>query len=279
MSRLRVLAIAGVLAALSAECALAADWLDDVGLRGSMSSKSYGHWDGLNFGAQMGVSNMNTDFGNSTSSLIAFSLRNTTVQQEFQPSSWTTLPSNTTNGSQYGIFIGYNMQWEQLVVGFDMAYNRMSSLETAASDSIARQVTTTDTYVNTVIITAQSSLKMVDFATMRARAGYAFGQFLPYAVLGAAVGRFNYATTATTTVSGVSPTIPAPNDVYGPATDTQSSGKDNAIVAGFVFGLGMDVAILPNMFLRGEWEFVAFAPVGGIRANINTGRVGIGMKF
>jgi len=277
MSRLKVLAIAGVLAALSAERAVAADWLDDVGLRGSMSSKSYGHWDGLNFGVQMGVSNMNTDFGNSTSSLIAFSLRNTTVQQEFQPSSWTTLPSNTTNGSQYGIFIGYNMQWEQLVVGFDMAYNRMSSLETAASDSIARQVTTTDTYVNTVIIVAQSSLKMVDFATMRARAGYAFGQFLPYAVLGAAVGRFNYATTATTTVSGASPT--ATPATYGPVTDVQSSGKDNAIVAGFVFGLGMDVAILPNMFLRGEWEFVAFAPVGGIRANINTGRVGIGVKF
>ena len=44
-------------------------------------------------------------------------------------------------------------------------------------------------------------------------------------------------------------------------------------------GLGMDVALLPNMFLRGEWEFVAFAAVGGIRSNINTGRVGVGVKF
>ncbi len=41
----------------------------------------------------------------------------------------------------------------------------------------------------------------------------------------------------------------------------------------------MDVALLPNVFVRGEWEYIAFAPVGGIRSNINTGRVGLGVKF
>ena len=250
---------------------------DDSFLRGSLGSPS--RWDGVHFGVQLGRSNMNTDFGNSTSALVAFSLRNTAVQQEFAPSNWTTLPSTTTNGQQYGAFIGYNIQWDALVVGFDVAYNRMSSLETTSSDSIARQVTTSDTFVNQVNIVASSSLKLVDYATIRARAGYAFGQFLPYAVLGGAVGRFNYMTTATTTVSGNSPTILPPNNVYGPITDTQSSGKDNAITGGFVAGLGVDVALMPNVFLRAEWEFVGFAPVGGIRASINSGHVGIGMKF
>ena len=46
-------------------------------------------------------------------------------------------------------------------------------------------------------IKAQSSIKLVDYATLRARAGYAFGQFLPYALVGGAVGRFNYSTSAT----------------------------------------------------------------------------------
>jgi len=41
----------------------------------------------------------------------------------------------------------------------------------------------------------------------------------------------------------------------------------------------MDVAVLPNVFVRGEWEYIAFALLGGIRPNINTGRVGVGMKF
>ena len=34
-------------------------------------------WDGADFGVQLGVSNMNTDFGNNTSDLVAYSLRNT----------------------------------------------------------------------------------------------------------------------------------------------------------------------------------------------------------
>jgi outer membrane immunogenic protein len=63
------------------------------------------------------------------------------------------------------------------------------------------------------------------------------------------------------------------------ASASLSNSKNNAIVAGFVGGLGMDVALLPNVFLRGEWEFVAFAPVSGIRANLNTVRVGIAVKF
>jgi outer membrane immunogenic protein len=246
-------------------------------LRGSLFSGTGTRWDGINLGVQLGLSNMNTDFGNSTSSLVAFALRNTTVENEFSPSDWTTLPSNTTNGRQYGAFLGYNVQWDQLVIGFDLAYNRMSSLGTSANDSISRMVTTSDTYVNTVTIVAQSQLQMLDYATMRARAGYAFGQFLPYAVVGAAVGRFNYANTATTTVSGVSTTVTP--STYGPVTDTESNSKNNAVVAGVLVGLGIDVAIIPNVFLRAEWEYVAFAPVGGIRADINTGRVGFGVRF
>ena len=45
-------------------------------------------------------------------------------------------------------------------------------------------------------------MKLVDYATLRGRAGYAFGNFLPYAVIGAAAGRFNYATTVTVHSAG-----------------------------------------------------------------------------
>ena len=165
---------------LGAATARAQDFPD---LRGTFSnwsaSSNYSRWDGLNFGGQIGVTNMDTDFGNSTSGLIAYILRNTEVEGQFSPSSWTTLPSNTTNGRQYGDFIGYNWQWDQLVVGFDLAYNRISTLSSSASDTIARQVVTTPDNVNNALtITTQSSLKMIDYGTMRARAGYAIGQFL-----------------------------------------------------------------------------------------------------
>jgi hypothetical protein len=245
-------------------------------LRGTFGG-STARWDGVNFGVSLGLTNMNTDFGNSSSSLVAYSLRNTTVENEFSPSSWTTLPSTTTNSRQYGAFLGYNWQWDQLVIGADVAYNNTPSLQTGASDSISRLVTTSDTYVNSVTITAASSIKLVDYATMRARFGYSMGQFLPYAVLGGAVGRFNYTNTATTTVSGTSTTATPPT--YGPNTDTESNSKNNAITGGVLAGLGIDVAVLPNVFLRAEWEIIAFAPVGGIKSNVNTGSVGVGVRF
>jgi outer membrane immunogenic protein len=269
--------VAMLAAILLAPAAAAAD-LDDFSLRGSFadmfSAKSYSRWDGWNFGIQLGASNMNTDFGNSTSSLVAFILRESTLESEAAPSNWTTLPNNTTNGRSYGAFLGYNMQWEQLVVGLDLAYNRPLSLASSANDTLERIVGTSDGVANDVTIVAQSSIKLVDYGTFRARAGYTVGQFLPYAVLGAAVGRFNYTNSATVTViqssSGGSST-------FGPIT--ASNGKDGAIVGGFLGGLGVDVAILPNLFMRAEWEVIAFAPVSGIRTNINTGRVGLGLKF
>jgi len=107
---------------------------------------------------------------------------------------------------------------------------------------------------------------------MRIRAGYAFGQFLPYGIVGAAVGRFNVTNSANVVVLQNN-TPPA----YSPPTEYDN--KNGALTAGLVVGLGVDIAVLPNVFVRGEWEYVGFAAVSGIRANINTGRVAVGMKF
>jgi opacity protein-like surface antigen len=41
----------------------------------------------------------------------------------------------------------------------------------------------------------------------------------------------------------------------------------------------MDWAVTPGMFVRAEWEYVAFAPVNGTRVNLNTGQVGVGARF
>jgi opacity protein-like surface antigen len=267
-----------MLLAASALSARAADLSDISWLRGAVGDAAPAmRWDGLQLGAQIGVGSMSADFGNSTGPMIAYILRNTTVENEMSPSSWTTLPTNTTNGRTYGAFIGYNLQWDALVVGFDLAYNRTSGFEASASDSMGRQAKTSDGFYNNVTVTAQSSAQLIDYATFRARAGYAFGQFLPYAVLGAAVGRFNYANTAQVIASGT--------DVSGGGgspyslNQTQTDSKNNAFAAGFVTGLGVDVAVLPNVFLRAEWEYIVFAPVGGIRTLLNTGRVGIGVRF
>ncbi|MDO9414472.1 MAG: outer membrane beta-barrel protein [Pseudolabrys sp.] len=255
--------------------ALAADWPQES-LRGSFTTEAPVRWDGINFGGHFGLSTMDTDFGGGTGQQVAYILRESTLEQEARPSSWAALPHNITNSRSYGAFIGYSYQMQDIVLGFDAAYNRMSSANADASDTLTRGVTTSDGVGHIVTIDARSSVKLVDYATMRVRAGYVMGQFLPYAFVGGAVGRFNYSTRSTVT-SAETPPAPALPYVYGPITATDA--KDNAIVGGVAAGLGMDIALLPNLFLRGEWEYVGFARVNGIRTSINTGRVGLGMRF
>ena len=277
---LRPLALALVCCALLAVAgggsAAAAD-LPDFSLRGPLAPGPV-RWDGLTIGGQVAYSSMNANFGNSTSSQIAYILRNSALEDQFAPSGWTTLPNKLTSSTAFGVFLGYNMQWDDLVLGGDISYNRPRNLEPSASDSITRIVTLTDGTVDTVTLNASSSLKLIDYATLRGRAGYAFGQFLPYAVLGGAVGRFNYTNTATVTVSQQTSAGPPPVIVpFGPVTQTDS--QNNKFGYGFVYGLGMDIAITPNLFLRGEWEYVAFNKVGDIRSTVNTARVGLGWRF
>src|SRR5262249_9530904 len=144
------------------ERAGAADWP----LRGSVvPQQTYARWDGWQLGVEAGWGTMRNDFGNSTSPLVAFILRNTIHEAEFSPSTWTTLPANTTNGPVFGGYIGYNMQWDQLVMGVDLGY-KYANRATEASDSISRQFVTSDNFNNVVTIDARSTFKLVDYATL-----------------------------------------------------------------------------------------------------------------
>jgi outer membrane immunogenic protein len=207
-------------------------------------------------------------------------IRNSTLEAEGGPSTWTALPSNTTSGAVFGGFVGYNWQWSELVVGWDLAYKRPASLNSTAGDSLRRLFDTSDSVRHDVTIDAQTSFKLVDYATLRGRAGYAFGEFLPYAVLGAAVGRFNYQTNVTVTdvMTDLTVAPPVPGDL-GTFQQSASSGQKNVFVAGLTTGLGIDWAITPGVFLRAEWEYALFAPVNGTRSNINVGFVGLGARF
>src|SRR5581483_7298502 len=265
-------------------CAALAIWpvahaeADDWSLRGSLMPPAYARWDGWPAGLPAGYGNMNTDFGNSTSPLVAFILRNSTLEAEGAPSSWTALPSNTTNGAVFGGFIGYNLQWDQLVVGWDLAYKHPSILKSGAGDSLTRVFNTSDNIQHVVTIDAQTSFKLVDYAALRARAGYAIDQFLPYAAVGIAVGRFNYQTSVTVTDSQTQLPNP-PGPALGTFQQSASSGQNNAFAAGIAAGVGVDWLATPTVFVRGEWEFIAFAPVNQTRTNIQVGHVGVGVRF
>ena len=58
-----------------------------------------------------------------------------------------------------------------------------------------------------------------------------------------------------------------------------SAGQNNALLWGYTVGAGLDWAVTRNIFVRGEFEFVQFAPISNIAVSVASGRVGGGLKF
>jgi opacity protein-like surface antigen len=124
----------------------------------------------------------------------------------------------------------------------------------------------------------------LDFGTLRARAGWALGNFLPYGFAGLAVGHANVNIAAT--VSGTENPQNQPCTPAGPATPacvpfsfTGTAGKNGEWMVGFSVGGGLDVALTRNVFLRAEYEYVQFAPIANLVVDVNTVRGGLGIKF
>lgn len=275
-----------------AQPALAAD-AESPYLRGSqgfvVGSPSYPRWDGLYGGVQAGYSSAGVDFGNGVSSLVSYLLRNMAIENEV--SSWTTLPKGDTSASSYGGFIGYNWQWDDAVLGVEVNYNR-TSIGQSARDSIARSFQNDSGAPSghhlfyDAAVSAAASIKVTDVATFRSRAGWAAGNFLPYGFLGIAVGRANVSRSATVAVQTTDipdpqtpPAPPLTPLVFAPYNATTVGAQDGVFAYGFTAGLGVDVALLQNLFLRGEWEWVQFAPIKDVKVYSSTGRAAVGLKF
>jgi outer membrane immunogenic protein len=276
MRRMRWL-LCGLVFIGAAQQACAAD-LGDAFLRGSstiINTNSGITWDGAYVGAHFGGAASGTDFSGATSSLVAFLLRNTTIERENNVSGWTTLGKGDTTGTSYGGFAGYNMQWDQAVLGIEGSYNR-TSLTMSANDSMARSFSTSDGFTNDVSVLAGSSIHITDYGTLRVRGGWAAGNFMPYGFVGFALGRADVSRSATVTARGTNATT---GQTYGPVTLTTSENKTGDFAYGFATGLGVDVALMQNIFVRAEYEYVQFGQFNDLKTHIHTARIGGGLKF
>jgi opacity protein-like surface antigen len=247
------------------------------------------HWGGFYGGAQGGYSSSVVNFAQGASTELSFLLRDTAIEEDEHLSQWSVLGSRTPGNMSYGGFAGYNLEWEDVIVGAEVNYNHVG-LSTSSSSALERTFTDSTNlpaghhYFYTADLSGSSVVRITDVATFRARAGWEAGQFLPYAFAGFAVGRADYSTSATLAYTAVDfpdsetpPLTPLNNLTYGPTT--QANSQNGAFAYGFAVGGGTDFALTPNIFVRGEYEYVQFAPVAGITATISTIRAGVGLKF
>jgi outer membrane immunogenic protein len=255
-------------------------------LRGSqpVGPATFTRWSGFYAGGQFGYSSANTDFSQATRSLSAFSLRELALENDDFVSTWPVLGKTDTSTTSWGGFAGFNSQWQDLILGLEVDYTRTSFTTVAPVSPISRVVSAGG---NTYDVTSSgsASLHLIDYGSLRARAGWIYGTILPYGFAGIAVGRADY--TRSSLVFGqenpASPPVVPCNTVTSPTcvdfSFANSDAKNSALMYGFSVGGGVDWALTPNLFVRGEFEYVRFAPVADILVSMMSARIGAGVKF
>lgn len=259
-------------------------------LRGGFSdglSRTSVNWQGAYVGGQFGYGSGTMDFGNASQSLTEFMFRNTNLSDLSETK---LLGKARPTGTSFGGFVGWNSQWDDVVLGIEANYNRLSGFVGGSQASYGPVATGkpcgTDSAVDTCTIIAsmdgQASAKVTDVLTLRGRAGWAIDNFMPYMFGGLALGRANIYRNVTPTIQGqhVSsdgsvPTYRTLMTQFQPVSDN----GDGVFMYGFTAGIGLEAMLFGNVFARGEYEYVRFSRVKDIDIQINTVRAGVGYKF
>jgi outer membrane immunogenic protein len=255
-------------------------------LRGSqpVGPANFFNWSGLYVGGQFGASDTKADFSKSTSAPVAYVLRETTLQNEFNPAGWPVLGTGDHTATAYGGFIGYNAQWQDVILGIEGNYNHSSATLIAADNPISRITPSAGGNNYLVNLSGSGTLTGIDYGTLRGRAGWIVGNFLPYGFVGLAAGRANINVSATVDgeqnpPSGGGACLASNTPPCTPFFFSDSVGRNPAWLIGFAAGAGLDVALTQHFFLRAEYEFVQFAPVSSVLVTVNSARLGAGFKF
>jgi len=218
--------------------AFAADYLRGTSYEPPPSQLGY-DWSGVYIGGQASYSSNHYGLTKSTRPVLRNIFRQLVVEDEFKVSDMASLPTRDAEGSGFGGFIGYNSQWGDAVVGLELNYSRIGGGTTFSSDTIGRAFTTSNEFRNDVYIDSSASARLTDLASLRLRAGYAWGWI----------------------------------------NTTQTQTRSGQIVFGYMFGAGVDIGLLPNVFVRAEWEMAQLGAVLGIPITVNSFRVGAALKY
>jgi len=267
-----------VLAAAMVGTAFGAQAADLPILRGSYTdglSQAKVNWQGFYVGGQAGYGSSDENFSGSNATMLA-ALLDHNVIQEMQVAQWNLgLGKQSVRSSAYGAFVGYNWQWDDVLVGVEASYmhGRFGGKSTASKELVSGSALS-DTFFHDVRVDSSAAISVSDMATFRGRAAFVWGCFLPYVFGGFALGNAEISRSVTV-FDAVSPVITGPFTPLTPLNATDA--VHNHLVYGYTLGLGVDVNLIGGLFMRAEWEYVRFT--ASVDTNINTVRAGLGYKF
>jgi hypothetical protein len=125
-------------------------------------------------------------------------LRETTLESSDFVSTWPVLGRGNSDAVGYGGFVGYNTQWQDLVLGLEGNYTHTDFATSASVSPLvgsAGRIVSAGGSQYSVNLTGTGQLEITDYASFRARGGWVLGNFLPYGFGGLVIGRGSYSVT------------------------------------------------------------------------------------
>ncbi|WP_199088701.1 hypothetical protein [Bosea sp. ASV33] len=209
----------------------------------------------------------------------------------------------------FGGFVGYNTAFGDAVLGVEAEYLRLNIqtdqrgsngavFENLFSTTVQSSPSTEPLNTQTAIgVAGRTTNKIDDMVMLKARAGYAFGNFMPFANIGLAVGRIstnaqmaqghatieNYSSFNTVDQNGTitRTTFAGTNTIGRPDATaiTRATQISSGYVPGIALGAGIDALLGDNILFRAEYNRIYFSDYKGVNAVVDTARVGAGLKF
>jgi opacity protein-like surface antigen len=280
---MRRLIVAAMVAASvqGAQAADLPDWGDLPVLRGAVGlGRGVGNFEGYYIGAQAGYGSTDMNFTGSNSAMTARMLANRVIENDMGVSQWPLFISPTSqHQTSFGGFAGYTGQWEDVTLGVDISYMHGKFIgSSSASQTLVSATTLTGGQYHAVSYASSKAMEITDLATFRGRAGYVFGNFMPYAFGGLAVARATSVGSVRVAEGyGATQADASLMLANGPVIDTASSIQAGRLIYGYTAGLGAEMNLFGNLFARAEWEYVRLT--GQVDTSINTVRGGVGYRF
>ena len=207
----------------------------------------YTRWDGFYAGGHVGLGLASMDFRNAFDSTNIFDPNNT-LTAPLGHVSWAQLGQKNVRGTVFGGFAGYNTQFDDAVVGVEFNYNATSLFGSSTATRCWAEavvgclpaITLGDGNDYNVNVTATSWARISGYGTLRGRAGWAYGSFLPYATAGITVARVEVSRSATADAT------PTPTSA-GTAFVHTETDRLTRFTWGYSLGGGVDFLIMPNV--------------------------------
>lgn len=261
-------------------------------------------WNGVYIGGHGGYTSASSGFKNAYKPLVSNIVRLSTAESDFSASSFLVPRTKSVEGTSYGAYVGFNYQFDEAVVGIEADYTHFDRSITTA-DSLARFKVNSQGLLETVSVSGSATARVEDYGTLRARGGYAIGNFLPFVTGGVAIGRVQVDERVQVSDSGYDQATYRANqqlttgnaaavknfgytkfDQNFPENGTPSfvTGQNfkTKTLGGITLGAGLEFALTSNILLRAEYQYVMlndFQKSAGNRIDMNTVRGGAAVKF